>query len=104
MKIDKEDEMNETNPVLSALPHGSEVRVPFAPSVTYPDPRVEVLDEAFLKYRIFSSTVEQLATGLRWGEGPVWIGDGRYLLFSGIPNNRILRWDECSGATSLFRS
>ena len=31
---------------------------------------------------------------MRWGEGPVWFGDGRYLLWSDIPNNRIMRWDE----------
>ncbi|HEY8359900.1 MAG TPA: SMP-30/gluconolactonase/LRE family protein, partial [Ramlibacter sp.] len=76
----------------------------FQPSVRYPDPRIEVLDERFLKYRLFSSSVEQLADGLRWAEGPVWFGDGRYLLVSDIPNNRILRWDECSGAVSTFRS
>ena len=69
----------------------------------YPDPAVEVLDEAFRTLRLYSASIERLATGLRWGEGPVWFGDGRYLLFSDIPNNRILRWDECSGATSVFR-
>src|SRR3954447_4085132 len=75
----------------------------FDPSSRYPDPRVEVLDERFLKLRLFSATVEQLFTGMRWGEGPVWFGDGRYLLVSDIPNNRILRWDEASGAVSEFR-
>jgi gluconolactonase len=75
----------------------------FAPNLRYPDPSIEVLDERFLKLRLFSSTVEQLATGLRWAEGPVWFGDGRYLLVSDIPNNRIVRWDEASGAVSEFR-
>ena len=75
----------------------------FAASVRYPDPRIEVLDERFLKLRLYSGTVEQLATGLRWAEGPVWFGDGRYLLVSDIPNNRILRWDEASGAIAEFR-
>ncbi|GAB2580997.1 SMP-30/gluconolactonase/LRE family protein [Ramlibacter solisilvae] len=75
----------------------------FVPSQRYPDPRIEVLDERFLKLRLFSATVEQLATGLRWAEGPQWFGDGRYLLVSDIPNNRILRWDEASGAVSEFR-
>ena len=78
--------------------------VPFAPSARYPDPAVEVLDEAFLKLRLFSAHVEQLATGLRWAEGPVWFGDGRYLLFSDIPNNRILRWDETTSTTSIYRA
>lgn len=76
----------------------------FEPSVRYPDPRVEVLDERFLKLRLFSATVERIATGLRWAEGPVWFGDGRYLLVSDIPNNRIVRWDEASGAVSDFRA
>jgi gluconolactonase len=47
--------------------------------------------------------VEQLATGLYWAEGPQWFGDGRYLLFSDIPNNRVLRWDDCSGTLAEFR-
>lgn len=76
----------------------------FEASSRYPDPRVEVLDERFLKLRLFSGTVERIATGLRWAEGPVWFGDGRYLLVSDIPNNRILRWDDASGAVSDFRA
>jgi gluconolactonase len=72
-------------------------------SETYPDPAVQVLDPRFLKYRITNAAVERLATGTRWGEGPVWFGDGRFLLWSDIPNNRILRWDEESGAVSVFR-
>jgi gluconolactonase len=75
----------------------------FIPSARLPDPCIEVLDERFLKLRLFSATVERLATGFYWAEGPVWFGDGRYLLFSDIPNNRILRWDDCSGALSEFR-
>lgn len=76
---------------------------PFTPQQRYPDPSVRVLDPEFAKYRIYSSSVEQLATGFRWLEGPVWVADGRYLLFSDIPNNRIMRWDETSGAVSVFR-
>ncbi len=72
-------------------------------SETYPDPAVEVLDPRFLKYRITNTAVERLATGMRWGEGPVWFGDGRFLLWSDIPNNRIMRWDEETGAVSVFR-
>jgi gluconolactonase len=40
---------------------------------------------------------------MRWCEGPVWFGDGRYLLWSDIPNNRIMRWEEETGAVSVFR-
>ncbi|MFZ4651595.1 MAG: SMP-30/gluconolactonase/LRE family protein [Rubrivivax sp.] len=76
---------------------------PFAPSQRLPDPRIEVLDERFLALRLLSGTVEQLASGFYWAEGPVWFGDGRYLLFSDIPNDRILRWDDCSGQLSVFR-
>jgi gluconolactonase len=93
-----------SNVPASSVPFGSEVRVPFTPNMRYPDPSIEVLHEGFLKLRLFSSSVEQLATGLRWAEGPVWFGDGRFLLFSDIPNNRILRWDDCSGMVSVFRS
>ena len=76
----------------------------FTPNARYPDPAVEILDDAFRDLRLYSASVEQLATGFRWAEGPVWFGDGRYLLLSDIPNNRILRWDETSGATSVFRA
>ncbi|HZN47503.1 MAG TPA: SMP-30/gluconolactonase/LRE family protein [Ramlibacter sp.] len=75
----------------------------FEPSIRCPDPRIEVLDERFFKLRLYSATVEQLATGLRWAEGPVWFGDARSLLVSDIPNDLILRWDEASGAVSEFR-
>ena len=75
----------------------------FTPSSRLPDPRIEVFDERFLALRLLSSTVERLATGCYWAEGPVWFGDGRYLLFSDIPNNRILRWEDGSGALSEFR-
>ena len=69
----------------------------------YPDPAVQILDRRFEPYRIFSAAVERLYTGCRWSEGPVWFGDGRYLLWSDIPNNRILKWEEESGAVSVFR-
>jgi gluconolactonase len=71
-------------------------------SETYPDPAVEVLDPRFLKYRITNAAVERLATGMRFGEGPVWFGDGRFLLWSDIPNNRIMRWDEESARRRYF--
>ena len=73
------------------------------PSERYPDPAVQVLDPSFAKYRVNLAAVERLATGFRWCEGPVWFGDGRYLLWSDIPNNRIMRWEEETGAVSVFR-
>jgi gluconolactonase len=72
--------------------------------VTYPDPAVEVVDPRFAKYQIASAAVERLFTGARWAEGPVWVGDGEYLLFSDIPNNRMLRWMEETGEVTVFRS
>jgi gluconolactonase len=69
----------------------------------YPDPAIEVLDARFEKLRIRLSRIERLATGCRWSEGPVWFGDQRCLLWSDIPNQRMLRWDEETGAVSVFR-
>ena len=57
------------------------------PIQSYPDPAVQILDPSFAKYRLKLAAVERLATGFRWCEGPVWFGDGRYLLWSDIPNN-----------------
>ncbi|WP_170470510.1 SMP-30/gluconolactonase/LRE family protein [Ruegeria arenilitoris] len=73
------------------------------PSQRYPDPSVVAFDPRFDKYRLPLAGVERLATGCRWCEGPVWFGDGRYLLWSDIPNNRIMRWDEVTGQSSAFR-
>jgi len=72
--------------------------------VRYPDPAVESLDPRFNQYRQGNAAVERLWTGARWAEGPVWFGDGRFLLFSDIPNNRVLRWTEETGQVSEFRS
>jgi gluconolactonase len=72
-------------------------------SERYPDPAIEVVEPSFAKYRIFNASVERLASDCRWCEGPVWFGDGRYLLWSDIPNNRILKWEEETGAVSIFR-
>src|SRR5689334_13498979 len=63
------------------------------PSTRYPDPAVQILHPSFAKYPLMNAAVERLATGCRWAEGPVWFGDARCLLWSDIPNDRILRWD-----------
>ena len=72
--------------------------------VAYPDAAVEIVDPRFARYKVQNAAVERLWTGARWAEGPVWFGDGRYLLFSDIPNNRMLRWLEDTGEVSVFRS
>ena len=73
------------------------------PSQRYPDPAVRVVDQSFGRYKLNLAKVERLATGFRWAEGPVWFGDLRSLLWSDIPNNRIMRWDEETGQASVFR-
>ena len=73
------------------------------PSQRYPDPAVRIVDESFAKYRLNLAAVERIAHGFRWAEGPVWFGDGRFLLWSDIPNNRIMKWEEETGAVSVFR-
>src|SRR5438477_12863397 len=84
----------------SALASGQDHGTP----VVYPDPAVEVIDPRFAKYKVNNAAVERLYLGTRWAEGPVWVADGRYLLFSDIPNNRMLRWLEDTGEVSVFRS
>ncbi|AWN47466.1 gluconolactonase [Methylobacterium terrae] len=73
------------------------------PAQRLPDPAVEILEPSFAKYRIGLASVERLATGFRWAEGPVWFGDMRMLLFSDVSNDRILKWDEETGAVTTFR-
>jgi gluconolactonase len=71
--------------------------------VRYPDPAIKILDPRFARLALPMAAVERIAQGCRFTEGPVWFGDGRFLLFSDIPNDRILKWEEETGATSLFR-
>ena len=71
--------------------------------VSYPEPAVEIIDESFRKYVIGNAGMERIYTGCRWAEGPAWFGDGRYLLWSDIPNNRMLRWTEETESVSEFR-
>ena len=63
----------------------------------------EVIEPDFEACFIGHARVERLWTGARWSEGPVWFAAGRYLLWSDIPNNRIMRWDETDGSVSTFR-
>ena len=73
------------------------------PYPRYPDPAIEALDPRFEQHWIKQAAVERLFTGCRWSEGPVWFGDGRYLLWSDIPNNRMLKWEEETQAVSVYR-
>jgi gluconolactonase len=83
--------------------HRCDNSIPWQASARYPDPSVQVVDQSFAKYKLNLAALERIAHGFRWSEGPVWFGDGRYLLWSDIPNNRILKWEEETGAVSVFR-
>ncbi|KNG93260.1 SMP-30/gluconolactonase/LRE family protein [Pseudaestuariivita atlantica] len=63
----------------------------------------ETLDPRFAACLLGNARVERLWTGARWAEGPAWFAAGRYLVWSDIPNNRMLRWDEADGSVSTFR-
>jgi len=71
--------------------------------IRYPDPRVKILDPRFAPLVLGDASIETLATGCRFTEGPVWFGDLRCLLWSDIPNDRIMKWEEETGRVSLFR-
>lgn len=72
------------------------------PGTRYPDHRIEGLDKRFPRQG--NAAIERIATGFRWAEGPVYFRDGGYLLWSDIPNNRIMRWLEDDGHVSVFRA
>ena len=76
----------------------------FTPNQRYPDPAIQILDPSFARYRLYSSTLEQVATGMRWAEGPVYFPEERYVLVSDIPNNRIMKYSEKDGSFTVFRS
>jgi gluconolactonase len=62
-----------------------------------------VLDDRFRRLFIGSARLEKLAEGCRWAEGPAYFPAGRYLIWSDIPNDRMMRFDETSNAVSVFR-
>lgn len=62
-----------------------------------------VLDKRFARLFVGHAKVERLWTGGRWLEGPAYYPAGRYVVFSDIPNDRILRYDEASGTVGVFR-
>src|SRR5580765_2133577 len=64
----------------------------------------EVIDPRFRKLTYQYVQVEKLYTGCRWAEGPAWFAAGRYLVWSDIPNDRMLRYDEATGHVGVFRS
>jgi gluconolactonase len=77
---------------------------PGAQPVTYPDPDIITLDPAFNALRLGNTPIQRLWTGGLWMEGPAWCSQGRYLLWSDIPNNRQLRYLEDDGRVTVFRA
>ncbi len=71
--------------------------------VVYPDPAMEVFDPRFKKYVAGTNTLRRVWKGGAWTEGPVYFGDMHSVIFSDIPNNRMLRYDELTGQTHVFR-
>jgi gluconolactonase len=76
---------------------------PGAPPVSYPDADILTIDPSFNALRVNNTSIQRLWTGGMWCEGPAWSGEGRYLVWSDIPNNRQLRWLEDDGRVTVFR-
>jgi len=75
----------------------------FTQPVTYPDPDIVTMDPAFNALRIGNAPIQRLWTGALWMEGPAWCSQGRYLVWSDIPNNRQMRFLEEDGRVTVFR-
>ena len=71
--------------------------------MTYPDPDIITLDPSFNALRVGNTPIQRLWTGAMWCEGPAWNGQGQYLIWSDIPNNRQMRWLEDDGRVTVFR-
>jgi gluconolactonase len=71
------------------------------PNVYFTDPDVLTVDPSFPSQP--NAPIQRLWTGALWSEGPAWNAQGRYLVWSDIPNNRQMRWLEDDGRVSVFR-
>jgi gluconolactonase len=72
--------------------------------VTYPDPDLITIDPSFNALRLGNTPIQRLWTGAFWSEGPAWSSQGRYLVWSDIPNNRQMRYIDDDGRVTVFRS
>ncbi len=75
----------------------------FSQPVTYPDPDIITHDPSFNAIRVGNTPIQRLWTGGMWCEGPAWNGQGQYLIWSDIPNNRQMRWIEDDARVTVFR-
>ncbi len=71
--------------------------------VRYPDPNVVQLDKSFEKYALFNAVIYRHYVGTKWAEGPAWSGEGHYLVWSDLPNNRQMRFLEEDSHVSTLR-
>src|SRR6185295_498121 len=67
-----------------------------------PATRIEILDAEGANLIDSNALVENLAGGFTWTEGPVYIADGDYVLFSDIPANKVMKWKEGQGVTTFL--
>src|SRR5215831_16189805 len=74
------------------------------PNVYVFDPDIIIIDPLFTNYVQGNTPIKRLWTGALWSEGPAWSAQGRYLVWSDIPNNRQLRWLEDDGRVTVFRT
>jgi gluconolactonase len=72
-------------------------------SENLPGTPFEIVDKSFKPLINGTAKLERLYDGCRWAEGPAYFPAGRYLVWSDIPNNRIMRYDETDGNVSVFR-
>ena len=75
-----------------------------APTTYFWDPDIIAVDPSFNDLAQPNTAITRLYTGVLWAEGPAWSAQGRYLLWSDIPNNRQMRWSEDDGRVSVFRT
>jgi gluconolactonase len=75
-----------------------------APTTYFMDPDIITIDPSFDALLAPTNGLKRLWTGGIWLEGPAWSAQGRYLVFSDIPNNRQLRWLEDDGRVGVFRT
>ena len=91
-------------PTRAMAPEGGPSRWDRPSPIRYPDPDIIVLDPRFQHMVLGHAAIERIATGFRFTEGPVYFGDTRQLIFTDIPNDAQMRWDEVSGATVVLRT
>src|SRR5499426_2309248 len=100
--LDRSPLEDDSRPIVGC--HASPGAARGAPTTYFRDPDVLSVDEMFDDLAQPNAPIQRLWTGALWAEGPAWSGQGRYLVWSDIPNNRQLRWLQDDGRVTVFRS